>query len=56
MNEDLILKKLLEHDEKLNSLVEKGEFQELKMDMLTRQDEILTILKKLDEERIFTGS
>lgn len=54
MNEDLILKKLLEHDEKFNKI--DSRFDELGMKNLEDKDEILTILRRLDEERVFTGS
>lgn len=51
---DRIITKLIEHDEKLNNIVTKDEFQELKEESFQKSDEIISIVKKLDEERIFT--
>lgn len=55
MNEDSILKKLGEHDERFDTLVTKAEFGEFKDRMLSTQDHILTIVQRLDEERVFSG-
>ncbi len=54
MNEDRIITKLAEHDQKLGELVTKTEFHKFKDQVLSTQDEMLTILRRLDEERIFT--
>ena len=56
MNEDKIIQKLSEHDEKLSELVTKKDFSDFKNQILTTHDEIITILNKLDDERIFTSS
>jgi uncharacterized protein YjgD (DUF1641 family) len=54
MPEEQIIQKLLEHDEQLEFIREnmatKGDFSRV----LTQQEEMITILKRLDEERIFT--
>ena len=54
MSEDKIIKKLLEHDEKLANVVEKDEFQQFRSEMLKGQDKMVAILKRLDDERVFT--
>lgn len=54
MNEDKIILKLAEHDKRFDELVTKGEFQEFKRQVLTGQDEMMAILRRLDQERIFT--
>jgi len=54
MLEDKIITKLLEHDEKLAGVVTKDEFQKFRSDSLEGQDTMIGILKRLDEERIFT--
>ncbi len=54
MNEDLVIKKLAEHDKRFDELVTKPEFQDFKHQVFNAQDQMLTILKRLDEERIFT--
>ncbi|MEK7644364.1 MAG: hypothetical protein AAB390_03630 [Patescibacteria group bacterium] len=55
MNEDLVIQKLMEHDEKLDlifaTMATKDDFNRL----LEGQDEIMKILIRLDEERIFTN-
>ena len=53
MNEEIV-KRLIEHDEKLDNLVTKHDFVDFRDQMLSGQDHILKILTKLDEERIFT--
>jgi len=54
MSEDKIIQKLLEHDEQLSRVVTKDEFGEFKKETLQNQEEMITILKRLDQERIFT--
>lgn len=54
MNEDKIITKLAEHDGRFNEMVTKDEFNQFKNQTLSIQDEMLTILRRLDEERIFT--
>ena len=46
--------KLIATKEDLKNLVSKEEFAEFKERSLTRLDEIMTILKRLDEKRLFT--
>jgi len=52
MNEDKIITKLEEHDKRFDVL--ESNFGEFKQQVLTSQDEMLTILHRLDQERIFT--
>lgn len=54
MADDVILQKLGEHDRRFDEMVTKGEFTEFKHLVLTAQDEILTIVRRLDQERVFT--
>ena len=54
MLEDKIIAKLLEHDDKLANIVTAEEFQKFRGEVLHGQDLMVTILKRLDEERIFT--
>ena len=57
-NEDKIIKKLLDHDEKLEriegKIATKRDVDDFKDKIITGQDEMITILKRLDQERIFT--
>jgi hypothetical protein len=55
MSEDTILNKLVEHDEQFSKLVTIEEFQKFKNEMFNGQDKMMTILQRLDEERIFTN-
>ena len=52
---DKVIKKLVEHDEKFDNMVTKDEFAEFRDEMLNGQDKMMTILQRLDEERIFTN-
>ena len=54
MNEDVILKKLNEHDKRFDTL-ESG-FQDFKHQIYATQDQILTIVRRLDEERVFSAA
>ena len=56
MDEDKVIKKLAEHDQRFDELVTKSEFREFKNSFLHTQDEIMTILRRLDEERVFTAA
>ena len=53
-NEDKIITKLMEHDEKFENLATKDELDKFREEVLSGQDAMMTILKRLDEERIFT--
>jgi len=53
-NEERIIEKLLEHDEKIAQLVTREEFSVFKNDMMNGQDQMIKILTRLDDERIFT--
>lgn len=52
MSEDKIIAKLMEHDERFDGV--KEEFKALREEMLSGHDAEMAILKRLDEERIFT--
>ncbi len=52
MNEDKIIEKLFDHDRKLDTLVTKNEFHDFRDRVLDTQDEMVTILRRLDEERV----
>ncbi len=52
MNEDKVLQKLGEHDRQFSEL--KTDLADFKDKVYTVQDEMLAILRRLDEERIFT--
>jgi len=54
MNEDKIIQKLIDIDAKLDGLVAKSEFNLFKEEYFNGQDQVLSILKRLDEERVFT--
>lgn len=56
MNEDKIIQKLGEHDKRFDELVTRKEFTDFKHQVPTGQDEILTIVRRLDEERVFTAA
>lgn len=52
MQEDKIIQKLFEHDNEFKGL--KSEIGDFKHETLHNQEEMITILKRLDDERIFT--
>lgn len=54
MDSHLIVKKLVEHDEKLDNLVTKEEFGDFKDEFLTTMDEPMLILRRLDQEKLVT--
>ena len=54
MGETKIIQKLIEHDQKLEQLVAKEEFADFRSEVSSTQDEMLKILHRLDQERIFT--
>jgi len=54
MDEDKIINKLLEHDKRFEDLTTEVEFGALRSEILHGQDEMMIILKRLDEERVFT--
>ena len=55
MNEDKIIQKLIEHDERFDSIEQKLDSKLGRDEYLKGQDEIMTILRRLDQERIFTA-
>ena len=54
MTEDKIVKKLVEHNERLDRSEEKLDKVATRDEMNARMDELLVILRKLDEDRLFT--
>ncbi len=54
MNEDKIIQKLIEIDAKLDNVVVKDDLNSFKKEYFNGQDQVLAILKRLDEERTFT--
>ncbi len=54
MNEDKIIQKLIEHDERLDRIEEKMATRADLNDIRTTMDAMLGILNRLDQERIFT--
>jgi DNA anti-recombination protein RmuC len=52
MNEDKIIEKLIEHDERFDKIDQK--MDTFKEEILQGQDEIIRIVKRLDEDRVFT--
>ena len=55
MNEDKIIQKLFEHDEKFERVATKDSVDRLRDEMIRGQEEMITILRRLDQERIFTA-
>jgi hypothetical protein len=54
MNNDAIIKKLLEHDERFDILEEKMVTRSDVNQIMTLMDKQIVILQRLDQERIFT--
>jgi len=54
MQEDKIIEKLIEHDELLKQIVTKAELADFRLEQTAVNDEMLTILKRIDEERYAT--
>jgi len=54
MQEDNIIEKLIEHDELLKQIVTKAELADFRLEQTVVNDEMLTILKRIDEERYAT--
>lgn len=52
MNEGKIIKKLLDHDERFDAIEKK--IDTMRDESLTVKDEMMVILKRLDQERILT--
>jgi len=55
MDEDKVIKKLIEHDELLKPLCEDMKGAKEKVQAIAdNQEQMITILKRLDEDRVFT--
>jgi len=52
---DKIIQKLIEHDHKINELATKTEFKEANQKVLDTLEDIATKVKRIDEDRVFTG-
>ena len=50
-----MIKKLLEHDEKFEKMATSEEVQTIKNEVMNSLDKMTTILKRMDEERVFTA-
>ena len=55
MNEDQIIVKLIEHDERFNRLEEKMATKDDLRQVYNTLDAAMVILKRLDQERVFTA-
>ena len=55
MNEDKITQKLLEQDKQFDRIGEKLDKTLTREEYLQGQDEVMVILRRLDQERIFTA-
>lgn len=53
MNEEKIIKKLFEHDDEFVEVNKK--IDDFRRETLNGQEQMMTILKRLDQERIFTA-
>ena len=51
---DRIIIQVIKNSEAINKMVTKEEFNQFRRDVLSGQDEMMTILTRLDQERIFT--
>ena len=51
---DKIALEVVKHTEAIKSLVTKDEFAEFKNENFTRLDNIMVVLNRLDQERVFT--
>lgn len=49
---DLLIKKVIDHDERFDNIDRK--FEEVNNNMNSRLDEILVIVQRIDQERVFT--
>ena len=54
MNEDKIIEKLIDHEEQLSEIKQRMATKEDIHEVMQTQDEMMTILKRLDEDRVFT--
>lgn len=55
MSEDKIIEKLIHLNEKMDNLVTKEEFSKFRNEITNGQDKMITILQRLDEERVHTN-
>lgn len=54
MNEDLIIQKLIELDEKVGNLATQASLKQLDERITNALDQQMVILQRLDQERVFT--
>ncbi|MBI5728639.1 MAG: hypothetical protein HY983_00095 [Candidatus Magasanikbacteria bacterium] len=50
---DIVIGKLVEHDAKIDTLATKDDLSALREEMISGQDAMMTVLKRLDEERVY---
>jgi hypothetical protein len=55
MDEDKIIKKLIDHDARFDRIEERLDGFVTKTDFNNRSDQMMVILKRLDQERVFTS-
>lgn len=55
MNEDKIIQKLLEHDGRFENIERKMADKDDVNGLLNGQDKMITILMRIDQERVFTN-
>ena len=54
MNEDLVINKLIQMDEKIDAHIENQERYVKKDEFYAQMDKMMVVLNRLDQERIFT--
>lgn len=54
MQEDKIIQKLIEHDEKLNNITDKMMLKEDSRKIMETLEDIATRVKRIDEDRVFS--
>ena len=55
MDETKVIQKLIEHDKRFDQLVTKEEFSEFRDENFNRFDDVMVILKRLDQKRVFSN-
>src|SRR3989338_7026123 len=54
VGQDKLIKIVMQHTDMMGNFVTKDEFHKFRDDVLDGQDKMIAILKRLDEERVFT--
>jgi len=55
VDETKVIQKLIEHDKRFDQLVTKEEFSEFRDENFNRFDDVMVILKRLDQKRVFSN-